>query len=79
MILPINLLSTEYQLSLHLGKTEHILKGAKRRLRDAGDFRVTCDDGDVRKFEKVRNLGFMLDRNLNWQVQTYAFPKWVFG
>ena len=65
------------RLSLHLGKTECILIGTKRRLRDAGEFRVTCNGLDVKKVEKVRYLGVMLDQHLNGQAQASCVIKKV--
>ena len=65
------------RLSLHLGKTECILMGTRRRLRDAGEFRVTCDGLDVKKVEKVRYLGVMLDQHLNGQAQASCVIKKV--
>ena len=65
------------RLSLHLGKTECILIGTNRRLRDAGEFRVTCDGLEVKKVEKVRYLGVMLDQHLNGQAQASCVIKKV--
>ena len=63
------------RLSLHLGKTECILIGTSHKLKDAGDFRVTCNGSDVKKVEKVRYLGVMLDQHLNGQVQARSTIK----
>ena len=54
---------TDNRLSLHLGKTECILIGSKRRLREAGDFRVSCDGLDVKRVETVCYLGVTLDQH----------------
>ena len=65
------------RLSLHLGKTECILIGSRRKLRDAGDFRVTCDGSDVKRVDKVRYLGVMLDQHLDGQAQALGVIKKV--
>ena len=57
------------RLSLHLGKTECILIGTRNGLRNAEDFRVVCDGDEVKRVEKVRYLGVMLDQHLNGQAQ----------
>ena len=51
--------------------------GTNRRLRDAGEFRVTCDGLEVKKVEKVRYLGVMLDQHLNGQAKTSCVIKKV--
>ena len=63
------------RLSLHLGKTECILIGTRHRLREAEDFRVSCDGLDVKRVEKVRYLGVMLDQHLNGQIQAERVVK----
>ena len=65
------------RLSLHLGKTECILIGSRRRLRDAGDFKVTCDGSDVKRVDQVRYLGVMLDQYLDGQEQALSVVKKV--
>ena len=53
------------RLSLHLGKTECILIGTRNGLRNAEDFRVVCDGDEVKRVEKVKYLGVLLDQHLN--------------
>lgn len=53
------------KLSLHLGKTESILFGTKRRLRSAGDFLVTCGGTAVNRVLSVKYLGVILDESLD--------------
>ena len=65
------------RLSLHLGKTECILIGTKHRLRAADEFRVMCDGGDVKRVDRVRYLGVMLDQHLSGQVQALGVIKKV--
>ena len=65
------------RLSLHLGKTERILIGTRHRLSEGQDFRVTCDGCDVKKVDKVRYLGVVLDQHLNGQEQALCVIKKV--
>ena len=65
------------RLSLHVGKTECILIGTRHRLKEAGDFRVSCDGLNVKEVERVRYLGVMLDRHLDGQVQALNVIKKV--
>ena len=53
------------KLSLHLGKTECILFGSKRRLKGQDGFTVTCDGSAVCRVFDVRYLGVQLDANIN--------------
>ena len=52
------------RLSLHVGKTESLLFGSKRRLK-GGDFRVFCDGIPVERRFTVKYLGVLLDENVN--------------
>ena len=65
------------KLSLHLGKTECILIGSKRRLKGAQDFRVLCDGSEVKRVSSVRYLGVMLDENFKGSVQGMSVIKKV--
>ena len=47
----------DYSLSLHLGKTETILFGSKRRLRKHNNLAVKCHDVDIKSTTKVTCLG----------------------
>ena len=49
------------KLSLHVGKTESILFGSNNRLKDAREFRVTCDGSVVERVSVVKYLGIYLD------------------
>ena len=53
------------RLSLHLGKTECILFGSKRRLKGCENFHVTCDGNVIGRVFDVRYLGVQLDANMN--------------
>ena len=55
------------RLSLHVGKTESLLFGSKRRLKGV-DFRVFCDGTPVERKFAVKYLGVHLDDNVNGSV-----------
>ena len=52
------------KLSLHVGKTECLLFGTKRKLGKVGDFQVFCDGTAVDRVTNVKYLGVQLDSNL---------------
>ena len=52
------------KLSLHLGKTEAILFGTKRRLRKVESFEVMCDGNIIQNVKSVKYLGIQLDEDL---------------
>ena len=56
---------TDNKLSLHVGKTECLLFGTKRRLSKVGEFSVTCDGTAVGRVTSVTYLGVVLDVNLS--------------
>ena len=53
------------KLSLHLGKTECILFGPKRKLKDIQDFNVTCNSHIIKASDRVKYLGVIIDNNLS--------------
>ena len=53
------------RLSLHVGKTEALLFGSKRKLKGVDDFRVFCDGTPVERKFSVKYLGVLLDANMN--------------
>ena len=55
---------TDNRLSLHVGKTEALLFGTKRRLKGV-EFRVQCDGTPVDRMFHVKYLGVLLDANIN--------------
>ena len=65
------------RLSLHLGKTECVLIGSRRKLQGAQDFRVWCDGREVKRVSSVRYLGVMLDENMSGKVQALSVVKKV--
>ena len=56
------------KLSLHLGKTESILFGSKRKLKKIKDFFVTCNGQTINNQEAVKYLGVMLDQELSGEA-----------
>ena len=53
------------KLSLHLGKTESIIFGTKRKLALIDNFQVKCDNVIIKSVEHVQYLGITLDNNLS--------------
>ena len=60
------------RLSLHVGKTECIIFGSGRRLKETGNFAVSCDGMSVDQVAKVKYLGVTLD-------QAFKFSEHVTG
>ena len=63
------------KLSLHLGKTESILFGSKKKLREAHEFKVKCDDTIIINVKKVKYLGLILDENLSGESIVHNILK----
>merc|ERR1712081_62848 len=53
------------KLSLHLGKTESILFGSKRKLRKVNSFVVRCGQIKVTIVKSVKYLGLQIDNDLS--------------
>ena len=53
------------KLSLHIGKTECMLFGTKRKLKGVRDFRIDCDGTLVERVSSVKYLGVQLDGSLS--------------
>ena len=53
------------KLSLHLGKTECILLGTKRKLKEVQDFIVSCYNHIIKASDHVKYLGVILDNHLS--------------
>ena len=62
------------KLSLHVGKTETLLFGSKRRLKGV-DFRVFCDVTPVERKFIVKYLGVLLDDNINGSAHVSNMMK----
>ena len=56
------------KLSLHVGKTECMLFGTSRRLKQVGDFNVSCDGMAVNRVTSVKYLGVKLDEHLSFKA-----------
>ena len=55
----------ENRLSLHLGKTQSILFGSKKRLRTSNKLHVVCNGSDIEPDVEVTYLGVNLDQSLS--------------
>ena len=53
------------KLSLHLGKTECILFGPKRKLNDFKDFSIVCNNHVIKSADHVKYLGVIIDNSLS--------------
>ena len=53
------------KLSLHLGKTESILFGSKRKLKKQSELNVSCNGVNVASKSIVKYLGVELDQSLD--------------
>ena len=56
------------KLSLHLGKTECILFGPKRKVKEGQDFIVTCNNHIIKAFDHVKYLGVIIDNHLSGEL-----------
>ena len=66
---------TDNGLSLHLGKTECMVFGSKKRLKKVGEFAIRCGDTTVSRVQVVRYLGFLLDETLSGSDQASTSLK----
>ena len=55
----------ENRLSLHLGKTQSILFGSKKRLTKCSELHVTCDGCVIGSESEVAYLGTILDQTIS--------------
>ena len=56
------------RLSLHLGKTESILFGSKRKLKNNKTIQVQCGNESLTCKSNVKYLGLILDQSLNGEI-----------
>ena len=56
------------KLSLHLGKTESILFGSKKKLRKCSKLEVTCNGVKIESKSSVKYLGVDIDQSLSGEV-----------
>jgi hypothetical protein len=58
---------TDNKLSLHLGKTECMFVGPKRKIRQIKNFYVKCYEHVITSTEVVKYLGVHIDKYLNFE------------
>ena len=63
------------KLSLHLGKTEAILFGSKRRLKNSLNFQVKCNGIDIKNVTSVKYLGLILDESISGDSIVHSILK----
>ena len=53
------------KLSVHFGqdKTKSISFGTKHKLRNAKALNIMCNGTEIKQYEKVKHLGWILDQN----------------
>ncbi|XP_071944876.1 uncharacterized protein [Antedon mediterranea] len=56
------------QLSLHMGKTECILFGSKRRLSKVNEFYIVCFGTTINGSKSIKYLGIEIDQNVSGDV-----------
>ena len=61
------------KLSLHLGKTEAILFGTKRKLKQINDFEIKCENVIVKNVKSVDYLRLTLDNDLSGESIVLTF------
>ena len=67
------------KLSLHLGKTEAILFGTKRKTRNNVSLNIVCNGTTLAKKCNVKYLGAELDQSLNGEVMAGKVLSKVYG
>ena len=67
------------KLSLHVGKTECMLFGPKRKIKQITDFSIKCYDHVIRATEVVKYLGVHIDKYLNFEFIVANIVKKVNG
>ena len=65
------------KLSLHLGKTECILFGPKRKLTTITDFQITCHGHVIKSQNSIKYLGIDIDQNLSGEITVNNIIKKV--
>ena len=67
------------KLSLHMGKTECILFGSKRKLRKVSDFSIECNGHTIKAQRSVKYLGLNLDDQLSGEAIVNSIVQKVNG
>lgn len=65
------------KLSLHLGKTECIIFGPKRKLKKVKSFKIQCNDHIIESQSKIKYLGIDIDQNLSGEITVNSIIKKV--
>ena len=65
------------KLSLHLGKTECILFGPKRKLKKHKEFKIKCNDHVIKSQSTVKYLGIDIDQHLSSETTVNSIIKKV--
>ena len=55
------------KLSLHLGKTECVPFGPRRKLRSITNFHVQCKDYILKAQDSVKYFGLFIDNHMNYE------------
>ena len=63
------------KLSLHIGKTEAMIVGSKRKLDRVNEFSVTCNNQTIKGAKSVKYLGAHLDENASGEGTYQAIRK----
>ena len=66
------------RLSLHVGKTECIIFGSRRKLKGT-EYLVQCGESVVKRVMSVKYLGVILDENLNFCDHVTSIVKKATG
>ena len=56
------------KLSLHLGKTECLIFGSKRKLKRVKEFSITCNEHSISSQNSVKYLGLNIDQFLSGDI-----------
>lgn len=65
------------KLSLHLGKTECIIFGPKRKLKKVTNFQIQCNNHIIQSQPKLKYLGIDIDQNLSGEITVNSIIKKV--
>ena len=63
------------KLSLHLGKTESILFGSKKKLKKVSKLNITCHGIEIESKANVKYLGAVLDQDMSGNTMGNNFIK----
>ena len=69
----------ENKLSLHLGKTESILFGSVRKLKNVSKMNITCDNVEIEAKSSVKYLGLTMDQDMTGTTMGNSVIKKING